>query len=67
MVSYEIESLKYFNANITAEDNTIINIAAKGGHDSLKLFKGVEVKVSYSDSPESPIIRYYTLSGGVYN
>ena len=67
MVSYEIENLKYFNANITAEKNTTINIAAKGGHDSLKLFKGVEVKVSYSDSIDPPITRYYTLSEDVYN
>ena len=67
LVSYEIENLKYFNANITAEKNTIINIAAKGGHDSLKLFKGVEVKVSYSDSIDQPIARYYTIPGDFYN
>ena len=67
LVSYEIESLDYFNANITAESNSIINIAAKGAHKSLNLFKGVQIKVSYSDTPDSPIIRYYTLDSGFYD
>ena len=67
LVSYEIESLDYFNANITAESNSIINIAAKGAHKSLNLFKGVQVKVSYSDTPDSSIIRYYTLGSGIYD
>lgn len=69
LVSYEIDKLKYFNANITASDNQTINIAAKGEpfDSSQNLFKGFEIKAYYSNEESDFEKSYYSLGAGVYN